>query len=92
MRHAPKNAAFQFNLGNSLLRLRRFDEAIAALRNCVAADPRYAKGWMSLGLTYLYSERREDAVTAPANLAPLDDTLARPLQQVIDGKAQLPKL
>jgi tetratricopeptide (TPR) repeat protein len=92
VRLEPKNAGIQFNLGNAHLKSRRIDEAIATFKDCLAADPGYAKGWMSLGMAYLFVGRRAEAIEVQAKLQPINPIMAAQLQSLLDGKAQLPPL
>jgi len=66
----PRNAAIATDLGATLLRLGRRDEAEATLRSAIALDPRRDAAYLQLVGLYLDDPRRWDE--APALLTLLD--------------------
>src|SRR5947209_14837953 len=66
----PRNAAIATDLGTTLLRLGRRDEAEAAFRSAIALEPRRDAAYLQLAGLYLDDPRRWDE--APSLLAMLD--------------------
>lgn len=59
----PENVRGQVNLGTTLTKLGRFDEAYEILRRAVAARPTYAEGRNNLGAVLTKLGRLEEAVS-----------------------------
>ncbi|MFQ5428681.1 MAG: tetratricopeptide repeat protein [Phycisphaerae bacterium] len=53
-----------YNLGNTLVRINRIDEAIEAYRAAVRADPTYANAYYGLGWALEAEGRPDEAITA----------------------------
>ncbi len=70
------------NLGSLLLRLKKFLEAEAALREALRYDPRMAIAHYHLGRTLESEGKGEDAVAEYKAAAELDTTLASPLDSL----------
>src|SRR5256885_10863413 len=66
----PRNGAIATDLGSTLLRLGKRDEAEAAFRSAIAVDPRRDAAYVQLVGLYLDDPRRWDE--APALFALLD--------------------
>jgi tetratricopeptide (TPR) repeat protein len=67
------------NLGSLLLRLEKFAEAEAALREALRYDPRLAIAHYHLGRTLEGEGKKEDAIAEYQAAAELDTNLAAPL-------------
>ena len=73
------SAADRLELGTSLVRSGRLDEAIAAFREALSIEPAYADAYYNLGLSLLENQKpREavDALEAAVSLSP-EDALAQ---------------
>jgi general secretion pathway protein A len=76
------SASDRLELGASLARSGRFDEAIAAFREALSIQPRYTTAYYNLGLSLLENqEPREavDALEAAVSLSPEDPLVQRAL-------------
>lgn len=70
------------NLGSLLLRLEKFPEAEAALREALRYDPRLAIAHYHLGRTLEGEGKKEDAIAEYQAAAELDTNLAAPLHSL----------
>lgn len=62
---APTDAVAINNRGNTLLKLRRFDEAIEDFRRVTTLEPASGAGWLGLGLVYArIPNHRDEALAA----------------------------
>lgn len=57
----PSDAMIQYGLGAEYRKLGRLDEAAAAFRACVAANPSYTAAWQELGSVLVESGNTEEA-------------------------------
>jgi tetratricopeptide (TPR) repeat protein len=74
------SAADRLELGTSLARAGRLDEAIALFREALAIEPRYADAHYNLGLSLLENQKPHeavDALEAAVSLSPQDARSAR---------------
>jgi predicted Zn-dependent protease len=69
VRDFPESALTHFSLGKYLLEAARYDEAIAALKSAVQADPAYAAAWLALGETLAALGEKDAARDALARCA-----------------------
>jgi cytochrome c-type biogenesis protein CcmH/NrfG len=53
-----------FNLGNTLVRLQRFDDARAEYRKTIKLDPNHYKAWYGVGLTFSRTSEFRKAIDA----------------------------
>jgi hypothetical protein len=72
----PKNAFAWYSLGNAYGGLKRYDEAIEAIRQALRIDPKLAQAWYNLGYAYALSGNRTAALDAVRELRRLDPAQA----------------
>jgi tetratricopeptide (TPR) repeat protein len=60
----PKNALAWYDLGYAYDELKRYNDAIEALRQAVHIDPGYVNAWNNLGAAYVELRRYHDAIEA----------------------------
>ena len=88
---ANPSAADRLELGTSLARSGRLDEAIAAFREALSIEPRYATAYYNLGLSLLEKEQpREaaDALESAVSLSPGDARAQRALGVALGQSGQ----
>lgn len=71
---APGDAASQARLSESLVQLRQFDRAAAALQRAISIEPQTAVFWNSLAYAHAYAGRFDEALKAAARYAELDSS------------------
>lgn len=59
---APQEAGFHFDLALLYAELERGTDAMASLKNAVAADPRFGRAWYNLGLSQASFDQLDDAI------------------------------
>jgi tetratricopeptide (TPR) repeat protein len=59
---SPRDPATHFKLGETYIRMGRYEEALVALRNAVRFDPDYAEAYYQLGVAYESIGRDDQAV------------------------------
>jgi protein O-mannosyl-transferase len=59
---APNEATVRYNMGTSLFRLKRYEEALVHLRVAVAVDPEYADAWGNIGACLQQMDRYTEAI------------------------------
>jgi len=74
---ANPSAADRLELGTSLARSGRLDEAIAAFREALRIEPRYATAYYNLGLSLLENQQPREAADALASAVSLSPGDAR---------------
>ncbi len=62
--HALDPVAHRSDVPTALLRARRFEEALAASRSLLDADPEHERGHMTLGWSLFFLGRRDEALAA----------------------------
>ena len=72
----PNNALAWYNRGYAYDELKRYNDAIEALRQAVRIDPEYANAWYNLGVAYAYSGNRTEALNVVQELRRLDPLTA----------------
>jgi len=90
----PGSSTILNNLGFAWLQLGRYDQALPALRDAVAANDANARAYLNLGLTYYGLSRFADAIEAWDRATELDASLAPAIaasreraQRQLDGTA-----
>lgn len=89
---ATASAADRLELGTSLARSGRLDEAITAFREALSIEPRYTTAYYNLGLSLLENQRpREavDALEAAVSLSPEDALAQRALGMALRQTGEL---
>jgi type II secretory pathway predicted ATPase ExeA/Flp pilus assembly protein TadD len=91
---ATPSAADRLELGTSLVRSGRLDDAIAAFREALSIEPGYTDAYYNLGLTLLENQKpREaaDALEAAVSLSPEDALAQRALGIALRQTGELEK-
>ncbi len=60
----PRNARYDYALGNAYLRNQQADQAILAFRKAVELDPRLSDAYDDLGVAYMMQEKWDPAIDA----------------------------
>jgi len=72
----PNNALAWYNRGYAYDELKRYNDAIEALRQAVRIDPEYANAWNNIGAAYVELKRYNDAVEALRQAVRIDPEYA----------------
>ena len=68
----PKNVLAWYDLGYAYDELKRYNDAIEALRQAVRIDPEYVNAWNNLGAAYVELRRYNDAIEALRHAVRID--------------------
>lgn len=71
---APGDASAQARLAESLVQLRQYDRAVAALQRAISIQPSNGLFWNSLAYAHAYAGRFDEALKAAARYAQLDSS------------------
>ena len=90
LQHFGYRADLLTNLGLTLARLGRSDEAVHALRNALLLDPRLREAHLNLGLSLLGQKRFEEAAAVFQQALTLfpNDSGAKPLRAGCRGRSE----
>jgi tetratricopeptide (TPR) repeat protein len=66
------NPAYFFNLANSHAKLKEFDKAIAAYKECLALDPNKLNAWRNLAIAHYEKGDKKNAIECAKKLEQLD--------------------
>jgi tetratricopeptide (TPR) repeat protein len=80
----PKNVLAWYDLGYAYDELKRYNEAIEALRQAVRIDPSNENAWYNLGVAYAFSGNRPEALNVVRELRRLDPVTADKLFKQIE--------